>query len=354
MAGPDAAAEEERELAEERVERERSVRDVRAHGRQLRNAIISLILLGALIIGLLFAIPGLRGVEKALRHVDKDYVVWAIALEILSCLGYVAVFQLVFERAPRRFAARLAWTEMAFGSALSFGGAGSLAIGAWVLSARGVPADRIARRSAELFMLTSAINIIVLVVSGVLLAVGAVPGDHNPLLTVLPAAIAAATFVFFLFIPRWARPRSKTRPPNNRVEAILFGFADSIDRTRHLLITPAWRLLGGYVYLLADIAVLFVCLRAVGVETPLVPVIVAYQVGYLANIIPVPAGIGVLETGLVGMLVLFGARATPATAGVLIYHAIALWVPTVFGTIAFLLLRRTINEPLTPRPVTTR
>jgi len=351
MATPDAAADEDRELAEARVERERSAR---AHGRQLRNGIISLVLLGALVVGLLFAIPGLHGVEKALRHVDKDYVVIAVGLEFLSCMGYVAVFQLVFERAPRRFAARLAWTEMAFGSALSFGGAGSLAIGAWVLSARGVPVERIARRSAELFMLTSAINIIVLVVSGVLLAIGAVPGDHNPLLTVLPAAIAGLTFVFFLLIPRWARPRGHERPPRNRAQAILFGFADSIVRTRQLLVRPDWRLLGGYVYLLADIAVLFVCLRAVGVETPLVPVIVAYQVGYLANIIPVPAGIGVLETGLVGMLVLFGARATPATAGVLIYHAIALWVPTVFGTIAFLLLRRTINEPLTPRPVTTR
>ena len=74
--------------------------------------------------------------------------------------------------------------------------------------------------------------------------------------------------------------------------------------------------------------------------------IVAYQVGYLVNIIPVPGGIGVLETGLVGMLGALRGKATPAAAGVLIYHAIALWVPTVFGTVAFLLLRRTLNEPL--------
>ena len=98
-----------------------------AHGRQLRNGIISLVLLGALVVALLFAIPGLHGVAQALRHVDIDTVAAAVGLEFLSCMGYVAIFQLVFARAPRRFAARLAWTEMAFGSALSFGGAGSIA-----------------------------------------------------------------------------------------------------------------------------------------------------------------------------------------------------------------------------------
>lgn len=333
---------------DEQVEREQSAA---AHGRQLRNGIISLILLGALVVGLLLAIPGLNGVEQALRRVEIGTVVGALALEFLSCMGYVAVVQLVFARAPRRFAARLAWTEMAFGSALSFGGAGSLAIGAWVLHTRGVPADRIARRSAVLFMLTSAINIIVLVVAGVALGLGLVPGTTNPLLTWLPAAVGTSVFILFLCIPPWARWFLRGREPRKRITKIFIGFAESITDTRQMLVTADWRLIGGYVYLLADIAVLYVCLDAVDVNLPLASVVVAYQVGYLVNIIPVPGGIGVLETGLVGMLVLFGAPAAPAAAGVLIYHAIALWVPTLFGTIAFVLLRRTIGEPLSPRPV---
>ena len=74
---------------------------------------------------------------------------------------------------------------------------------------------------------------------------------------------------------------------------------------------------------------------------------VAYLVGYLGNVLPVPGGIGVLDGGLVGALVLSGAHAATAAAGVLVYHAIALWLPTALGTAAFLRIRRTLDEPHT-------
>ena len=67
----------------------------------------------------------------------------------------------------------------------------------------------------------------------------------------------------------------------------------------------------------------------------------AYQIGYLSNFIPIPGNIGVLDGSLVGMLVVYGVDATDATAATLVYHAIALWVPALWGTIAFLILRRT-------------
>ncbi len=299
---------------------------------------------------LLLAVPGLSGVAHALRHVDKDTLAIALGLEFLSCIGYVLIFQLVFSRAPRRFAARLAWSEMAFGAALSFGGAGSLAVGAWVLGTRGVPPGRIAQRSAVLFLVTSAVNIIVLVLVGALSGLGVVGGSSNPLLTWLPAAIGAAVFLAFLAIPPWAT-RTAEGGGHGRLATLLLGVAESIRDTRRMLVTPDWRLLGAYAYLLCDIAVLWVALDAVGHPPPLAAVILAYQIGYMANILPVPGGIGVLDSGLVGMLVLYGAHATTATAAVLAYHAIALWIPTLFGTIAFLLLRPTLGKPIQPRPV---
>jgi hypothetical protein len=42
--------------------------------------------------------------------------------------------------------------------------------------------------------------------------------------------------------------------------------------------------------------------------------------------------------------------ATLATAATVVYHAIALWVPAMWGTVAFIILRRTRNEPITLRP----
>ncbi len=76
----------------------------------------------------------------------------------------------------------------------------------------------------------------------------------------------------------------------------------------------------------------------------------AYQIRCLFSVIPIPGGIGVLGGSMFGMLVLYGVAATPAAAATIVYHAIALWIPAIWGTLAFLILRRTRHEPLTPRP----
>jgi hypothetical protein len=77
--------------------------------------------------------------------------------------------------------------------------------------------------------------------------------------------------------------------------------------------------------------------------------LLAYQIGYLSNFIPVPGGIGVLDGSLVGILVLYGVAGTVATAATLVYHAIALWVPAVWGTIAFIVLQKTKKQPIVLR-----
>ena len=69
-----------------------------------------------------------------------------------------------------------------------------------------------------------------------------------------------------------------------------------------------------------------------------------YIVGYLANLIPIPGGVGVLEGGLAGTLILYGAPAAQAAAGVLIYHAIAFWIPSVGGLFSYRQIRRELAE----------
>ena len=90
-------------------------------------------------------------------------------------------------------------------------------------------------------------------------------------------------------------------------------------------------------------------LAAAGETPPLAPVVLAYQIAYLSNFIPVPGGIGVLDGSMIGMLVLYGVGGTVATAATLAYHAIALWVPAVLGTIAFVVLQKTKKQPIVLR-----
>ncbi len=88
-----------------------------------------------------------------------------------------------------------------------------------------------------------------------------------------------------------------------------------------------------------DISVLWTAFAAVGPAPPVAPLVVAYLVGYLANATPIPGGVGVLDAGLVGALALYGLPITHAAAAVLVYHAIAFWLPTLGGTIAYASLR---------------
>ena len=318
--------------------------------RSLRNGFITLVLGLALAVGLLLAVPGLKGVATTVSNMKAQWVIVAVLLEVLSCACYVVAFLQVFERAPLRVGAWVALSEEAFGAAVSLGGAGSLAVGAWLMVERGAPARRIAERSAVLFLYTSAINVITLILAGLGLFLG-LPGPSNPLLSIVPAAVGAVVLVLFLLLPRYV-DRILRRVKPGRLEAFLTETAASVRDTKRLVFHPNWRIVGAIGYLWFDIAVLFACFAAAGHVPPLAPVVLAYQIGYLSNFIPVPGGIGILDGSMIGMLVIYGVGGTVATAATLVYHVISLWIPAMWGTIAFILLQKTKKQPIVLRSPT--
>ncbi len=323
--------------------------DAENASRTLRRGLIALAILVVLAAGLILAVPGLQGVGHTLAHMQLGWIAAAIALEILSCLGYVLAFLQVFETTPLRFGGRVALSELAFGTAVSLGGVGSVAVGAWLLIERGARPGRVAERSAVLFLVTSAVNVITMTVVGLALVVGILPGPRNPLLSAVPAAVGIVILAFFLAVPRLSELAAARRAPG-RIQTLLTTATESARDTRDLLIKPDWRIAGAFAYLWCDIAVLAACFAATGHSPPIAAIVLAYQIGYLSNVIPIPGGIGVLDGSMVGMLVLYGVAATPAAAATIVYHAIALWIPAMWGTLAFLILRRTRHQPLRPRP----
>ena len=156
-------------------------------------------------------------------------------------------------------------------------------------------------------------------------------------------------FFGFLALPWVTERRSATRPCG-RIGSWSRATSETIrDTERSCCSSSDWRLLGAFGYLWFDIAVLWVCFNALGHAPPIATVVLAYQIGYLSNLIPIPGGIGVLDGSFVGMFVLYGVNDTLATSATIVYHAISLWVPATWGTIAFLLLRRSRNQPITWR-----
>jgi uncharacterized membrane protein YbhN (UPF0104 family) len=263
-----------------------SVDEARNHGRRLRNGVAALVVLVILVGSLLLAVPGLHGVVKRFEHVNPAWLGLALVLELLSGFGYVLVFQLVFSRVQRAFASRLAWAEMAFGAAGPAGGMGSIAIGAWVLCSRGMPRARIVERSGVLFLLTSAVNAAVLAFFGLGLWVGIFSGPRQPLLSLVPGAAAIGGLAFFLALPRWAPRATHRRGVRGRIVGSLLGLADIVRATREALLVRDWRLIGAFGYLLLDIAVLWVCFAAIGAVPPVASLVLAYQIGYLASLVP--------------------------------------------------------------------
>src|SRR5947209_5921806 len=341
---PGIGAPEDHRLLEARGDDRASA--IAAHSRTLRNSIISLAIFFALVVVLLLGVPGLRAAADHISDANALWVLAGVGLELVSCAGYVVLFELVFGTLERPLAVRLSLSELAVNSAVSLSGLGGLALGAWVLRTRGMSMSQIARRSVLMFVLTSAVNVGAVVLIGVPMWLGALPGSSNPRLTLLPAAAALATIVGTLLLAGWAR-RVASRPGRRgRVAVALQALSDGVHDAVRLIRELDWRLLGAVAYWLADNLVLWACLAAFGHPLSFWVVAMAYLVGMLANSLPIPGGFFAVEGGLVGMLLLFGARpATQVIAAVVIYRAISLWIPALIGSLAFLGLRHEIGEP---------
>lgn len=334
---------------EEQVELENEGRDVLARSsRTLRNSLISLLIFFAIVVALLISVPGLREAKDHITDAKTGWVAVGIGFELLSCLGYVVLFELVFGRLGRALSSRLSLSELAVNSVVSVSGLAGIALGAWVLRSKGISVERIARRSVLIFLLTSAVNVFATVIIGVPMWLGLLPGSTNPLLTLLPATAALVVILGTLWLARWARRKMdgpETR--SGRAAVTLSAVSGGVEEALVLIRRHDWRLLGAVGYWLFDTLVLLACFAAFGHAPSFWAVAMAYLVGMLANSIPIPGGFLAVESGLVGMLLLFGVRpGSVVIAAVIVYRAISLWVPALIGSAAFLSLRHEIGKPL--------
>jgi uncharacterized protein (TIRG00374 family) len=103
-----------------------------------------------------------------------------------------------------------------------------------------------------------------------------------------------------------------------------------------------------------DYLALVCCLAAVGARPNASLVLLAYVAGALLAMIPVtPGGLGFVEAGLTGMLVLAGASGQQSVVGTLAYRLVSFWLPLPAGGIAYLLFRRRYGSTVAESPTVT-
>jgi uncharacterized membrane protein YbhN (UPF0104 family) len=103
------------------TERVSSADELAAQSRTLRNSLIGLAVFFALVAALLLGVPGLREAARRISDADPSWIAAGVAFELLSCVGYVVLFGLVFEKLGRSLSSRLSLSELAVNSAVSVG-----------------------------------------------------------------------------------------------------------------------------------------------------------------------------------------------------------------------------------------
>jgi len=325
--------------------------------RAVRRGLFQLGAVCVVVAALVLTGPGLSILRRQVTHASVAWLVAGVGLEMLSALSYVVIFRAVFDpRMNWRFSYQIGMAEQGANSVLSVSGAGGLALGAWALRRAGMSADRIGRKSVAFFFLTSLANVAGVIAFAALYAVGVLGHVPNaPLVYGFGAAALLAT-LFVLALPRMfeGKPAEPPAPANaGRLRAGLWfarcslreGVRDGVLLLRQR--SPG-ALIGSVGTMAFDLAVLGVCFRAFG-DSPTVGVLVlGYLIGQLGGNLPTPGGIGGVDLGLIGTFTLFHQPLAVTTAAVLLYHAIALWVPGLIGSIAFVQLRGTLQREERP------
>ena len=359
------------EEVERHAARERAEEMPRRHVTRRRALLFAAFVLVALAF-LYVVLPQLGGVSNTwdrLNNGDAWWIAVAGLMEVLSIASYIALFQgvavppgspITWRESYEITMAGLAATRL-----FAAGGAGGVAVTAWALRRSGMARREVAERMIAFLVLLYGVYLGAMIVCGVGLYTGLFPGPHPFAITIGPAIFGAVVMLVFLavaFVPEDLESRlGGLSRRNDRVAgwirrlatgpALLSGGIHfAWQKLRH----PDWAMIGAVSWWGFNIAVLYASFRAFGTAPPVAVLIQAYFVGMLANLLPLPGGIGGVDGGMIGALVAFHVSASLAVVAVLVYRLFAFWLPTIPGAIAYFQLRRTVHrwhEDTAARPV---
>ena len=334
----------------------------RSLGRPVATkALVITAVVGVAAIGVFYVLlPNVAGLDDTWRRINQGDPWWlgfAVLLEVASFAAYMALFRAVFARDQKRIDWRVSYqvTMAGLGATRLFAtaGAGGIILTVWALRGLGMTRRMVTERMTAFLVLLYGVFMAALLVGGLGLGVGAFPGREPFALTIVPAVFGGTVIVLALsmsLLPpgltqRYAQPRGPGRLARWRAAVatasgmvaggIRMALALAREHRVGLLGAPGW---WGF-----DIAVLWACFHAFGQPPPTAVLVVSYFTGMLANLLPLPGGIGGVEGGMIGALVAFGVPGGLALVAVLTYRAFSFWLPTVPGAIAYLQLRRTIH-----------
>jgi uncharacterized membrane protein YbhN (UPF0104 family) len=312
----------------------------------------------ALVVGLLAIaavlatqLPGLEEIPHQLAGADGGWITAALILELASTACFALAFHGVYDRRPSpRASTSMSMAVQGMNIVLPSGGAGGLAVGAVLLDRAGVPRSFAASRTVALFLITSLVSFVAVVIAGFGVAAGLLSGEAQLAVTLLPGIAALLLIVAVFALPR-SRGELK-RAPTGRLSRALANtreyLREGVGASAELLRSGDRLVIAGAIgYFAFDVAALAAAFHAVGsAGLPIGLLVLAYTLGHGGAIVPIP---GSAEGGLIGMFVLYGMSLPTATAAVLAYRALHAGVPMLLGAIGLADVRRLLRNPAQAR-----
>jgi uncharacterized membrane protein YbhN (UPF0104 family) len=303
--------------------------------RTLLSAAVMLVALAAVIAAVDLLVPGAR---RHLQSADPLWLAAAVALEGLALVSYVAFFHAVFSRPPSpvrlRRSAEIGLGELA-GFALAPGGAAGPVVRFWALRSGGMSWRTIGERSVVYAIIFNVPYIGAALVLGLGVVLGVTPGSASTIVALAPLGLVAGTVALIAAIAAIARSRwmgDDVRWKRN-VRAVLAVVPAGIRELPSFVRRPA-RTVGAFGYWGFDCAVLWAAMEACGGSPPVAVIVLAYMLGQLGNLLPLPGGIGGVEPLMLGIFTASGVHAGLAAAAIVCYRAIALGLQSTTGAVA--------------------
>ena len=310
---------------------------------------------------LYFVLPQLVGLKQTwsrIHHGDPWWLGLAAVLEVCSFYGYIMLFRGVFARdnplIDWRASYEITMAGLAATRLFAAAGAGGIALTAWALRRAGMDRRVAACRLIAFLVVQYGVYMAALVLCGLGLYVGIIPGHHPFAITVVPAIFAAVVIAAFLaisYVPNGFEAlvnRSAGKGWLSKVATWLAAASTTtgsgVRTAIQLVRTRNPSLVGTIIWWGFNVAVLWASFRAFGAAPPLGVIVMAYFVGMLGNTLPLPGGIGGVDGGMIGALSAFHVHVQLAIVAVLTYRVFAFWLPTLPGAVAYLQLRRTVQR----------
>jgi len=320
-----------------------------------------MIALALAVVGLYLVWPQLVSVFSQVPKLRSISWFWFVLMAVLEAGSFVCDWGLIRLALNERSWFLVGTTHLTSNAAskvIPGGGAAGATTSFEMLSAGGVPSERIVSGLTATTLISAAVLLALPVLSLPAILFGGVSVSRT-----LSRALTYGLIVFALILVAGAlalftdRPLEVVGTVAQRVRNRLARHRQPMTNLPRLLIDERnvirgilgrhwWEaLLYAAGNSLLDYSALLAALAAVGARPRASLVLLAYVMAQLLGMVPLtPGGLGFVEVGLAGTLGLAGVGVAQATLATLAYRLVAFWLPIPEGGVAYLLYRRRYGQ----------